>query len=84
MEKELGRITHYYSKIGVAVIEITGGILKVGETIHIKGHTTDFSQTVESLQQEHQQIMEAKKGDSVGLKVEEAVREGDLVFRGEK
>ncbi len=83
MEKEVGHITHYFSKINVAVVEITGGSLKVGETIHIKGHTTDFSQTVESLQQEHQQIMEAKKGDEVGMKVEEAVRQGDLVFKGE-
>ncbi len=83
MEKEIGRITHYFSKIGVAVMEITGGSLKVGETIHIKGHTSDFTQAVDSMQQEHQQIMEAKKGDSVGLKVEEPVREGDLVFKGE-
>jgi translation elongation factor EF-1alpha len=83
MEKEVGRITHFFTKIGVAVIEITGGSLKVGETIHIKGHTSDFKQTVESMQQEHQQIMEAKKGDSVGMKVEEPVREGDLVFKGE-
>jgi translation elongation factor EF-1alpha len=83
MEKELGHITHYYSKIGVAVVEITSGSLKVGETIHVKGHTTDFSQTVESIQQEHQQILEAKKGDSIGLKVEEPVRVGDLVLKGE-
>jgi putative protease len=83
MEKEVGRITHFFTKIGVAVIEITGGSLKVGETIHIKGHTSDFKQTVESMQYEHQQIMEAKKGDSVGMKVEEPVREGDLVFKGE-
>ena len=83
MEKEIGHITHYFSKISVAVVEITGGSLKVGETIHIKGHTTDFSQAVESLQEEHQQVMEAKKGDSVGMKVEEPVRQGDIVYKGE-
>lgn len=81
MEEELGYITHYFSKIGVAVIEITAGSLKVGETIHIKGRTSDFTQAVASLQQEHQPIPEAKKGVSVGLKVNEAVREGDRVFK---
>jgi translation elongation factor EF-1alpha len=81
MEEDIGYITHYFSKIGVAVIEITAGSLKVGETIHIKGHTSDFTQPVESLQQEHQSIPEAKKGISVGLKVKDHVREGDRVFK---
>lgn len=80
MEEEIGHITHYFPKIGVAVVEITGGNLKVGETIRIKGHTSDFTQTVESLQQEHQSIPEAKKGYSIGMKVKEHVREGDKVF----
>jgi hypothetical protein len=52
MEEEIGHITHYFSKIGVAVIEITSGSLKIGETIHVKGHSSDFTQTVESLQPE--------------------------------
>jgi translation elongation factor EF-1alpha len=81
MEEEIGHITHYFSKIGVAVIEITAGSLKVGETIHVKGHTSDFTQAVASLQQEHQAIPEAKKGASVGLKVKDPVREGDRVFK---
>jgi translation initiation factor IF-2 len=81
MEKEIGRITHFFPKISVAVIEITTGTLKVGETIHVKGHTSDFTQVVGSLQSEHQNIPEVKKGVSAGLKVEEAVREGDLIFK---
>jgi len=81
MEEEIGHITHYFPKIGVAVIEVTVGTLKVGETIRIKGHTSDFTQTVESLQQEHLTIPEVKKGVSAGMKVKEHVREGDKIFR---
>jgi putative protease len=81
MEEEIGHITHYFPKIGVAVIEVTAGSLKIGETIHIKGHTSDFTQTVESLQQEHLSLPEVKKGGSAGMKVKEHVREGDRVFK---
>jgi len=81
MEEEIGRITHYFSKIGVAVIEITAESLKVGETIRIKGHTSDFTQTVESLQQEHLSVPEIRKGVSAGIKVKEHVREGDKVYK---
>jgi translation elongation factor EF-1alpha len=81
MEEELGRITHYFSKIGVGVVELTKGSLKVGETIHIKGHTTDLYQKVESMQIEHGNVPTAKKGESFGLRVESQVRENDLVFR---
>ncbi|HSA96498.1 MAG TPA: hypothetical protein VLJ16_10620 [Acidobacteriota bacterium] len=79
-EEEIGRVTHFFPKIGVAVIELTAGRVKVGETIRIKGHTSDFTQTVDSLQQEHQQVPEIAKGASAGLKVKEHVREGDKVF----
>lgn len=81
MEEEIGHITHYFSKIGVAVIEITSGTLKAGETIHVKGHTSDFTQVVDSLQQEHQAVPEAKKGGSYGMKVKEPVREGDKISK---
>ncbi len=81
MEEEIGRITHYFPKIGVAVVEITAEDLKVGETVRIKGHTSDFTQSVESLQKEHLSIPEIKKGDSAGMKVKEHVREGDKVFK---
>lgn len=81
MEEEIGRITHYFSKIGVGVLEITKGELKVGDTIHIKGHTTDFYQKVESMQVEHVPVQSAKEGESVGLRVESQVRDHDLVFK---
>ena len=81
MEEEVGRITHYFSKINVGVIELTNGDLKVGDTIHIKGHTTDFYQKVESMQVEHVAVQSAKKGESFGLRVESQVRDHDLVFK---
>jgi len=80
-EKPIGRITHYYSNLSVAIIELTGGDLKVGEMIHIRGKHTDFTQTVDSIQIEHQSVPQAKKGQVVGIKVEEKVREHDQVFR---
>ena len=81
MEEEIGRISHYFSKIGVGVVELTKGSLKVGETIHIKGHTTDLYQKVESMQVEHNNVLSAKTGESFGLRVESQVREHDVVFR---
>lgn len=80
-EKPIGRITHYYSHLGVGIIELTEGELKVGEIIHIKGKHTDFSQTVDSLQIEHQSVTRAEMGKVVGIKVKEKVREHDQVLR---
>lgn len=82
-EKEIGKITHYFSKIGVGIIELKD-TLKAGETIHIKGATTDFEQKVESMQIEHEDTKEAKKGDVIGLKIDQKVREGDVVYKVEK
>ncbi|MBU0979269.1 MAG: hypothetical protein KJ709_00550 [Nanoarchaeota archaeon] len=79
-EQEIGKVDHYYSKIGVAVIELSGE-LKVGEEIHIKGATSDFKQNVESIQIEHDKLEEAKAGQSIGLKVKEPVRQNDKVFK---
>jgi len=81
MEEEIGWVTHYFSKIGVGVVELTKGGLKVGETIHVKGHTTDLYQKVDSMQMEHAPVQAAKKGESFGLHVDAQVREHDLVFR---
>jgi len=78
-EREVGAVTHYYTKIGVVVIELTD-TLKVGDTIHIKGATSDFTQKVDSMQIEHKEVKEAKKGQSIGLKVKEHAREHDKVF----
>jgi len=80
-EKEVGKVKHYFSKIGVGVIEITKGSLSVGDKVHIKGATTDFNQEIKSMQIEHEQVEKAKKGQSIGLKVDEPVRENDAVFK---
>ncbi len=77
--RKVGKVTHYFSKIGVAVVELTD-TLKEGDKIRIKGSTTDFEQVVESMQIEHEQVKEATAGQSIGLKVKEKVREGDEVF----
>ncbi len=80
-EKLIGKITHYFGHIGVAVLVLTEGDLKVGETIHIIGHGADFCQNVDSMQVEHQKVEEAKSGDSVGLKVTEKVKQGAEVYK---
>jgi len=82
MEVLAGKITHYYKAIGVAAIEVMDS-LQVGDTIHIKGHTTDFQQKVESMEIEHEPVSRADKGQIVGLKVKDYVREHDLVYRVE-
>jgi len=81
MEEEIGKIIHYFSKIGVGVLELSKGNLHVGDTIHIKGHTSDFYQKVDSMQVEHSPVDIAEQRMEVGLKVESPVREGDLVFK---
>ncbi len=80
--KLIGKITHYFGNIGVAVIELSGK-LKVGETIRIIGGETDFTQTIDSMEIEHKKIEEAKKGNSVGLKTAQKVRDGYKVYKVE-
>ena len=77
---EVGRVTHYFTKISVAVVELSAP-LAVGDRIRIKGPTTDFEQTVESMQIEHKNVERAEAGQSIGLKVRERVREKDRVYR---
>jgi hypothetical protein len=77
---EVGRITHFFSKIDVAVIELKAA-LSVGDTIAIKGPTTDFDQRVDSMQIEHKNVQRAEPGQSIGLKVLQRVRETDVVFK---
>ena len=81
-EKQIGKITHYFGKISVAVIELSD-VLKVGDTIHFVGGDRDFTQPVDSMQVEHQNIPEAKAGDAVGLKVAQLVKPGDDVYKVE-
>lgn len=75
----IGKITHYFSKISVAVIELSGK-LKTGENISIEGATTNIQQKVDSMQISHKTVPSAGKGESIGLKVADRVREGDDVY----
>jgi putative protease len=77
---EVGRIKHFFSKIGVAVVELRAP-LAVGERILVKGPSTDFEQTVESIQIEHENIQRAEAGQSVGLKLAQRARESDAVYK---
>jgi putative protease len=78
-EEVIGTVTHYFGKISVAKITLTGR-LKVGDTIRFKGHTTDFTEVVESLHVSNAAAQEAGPGDEVGLKVKDRVRTGDHVL----
>lgn len=78
-EHLVGTVRHFYGKPGVAGIELSGE-LKVGDTIHVLGHTSDFVTSVESLQIEHETVEAAKAGDAVGVKVKERARVHDEVF----
>ena len=79
--KLIGKISHYFDKIEVGVIELTAP-LAIGDTIRVVGgEDTDFTQEVESMEVEHEKIKKAKKGDSVGLKIKEKVREGYKVYK---
>jgi putative protease len=80
-ENEIGYVSDYFRKISVAAVEITSGMVSVGDTIRFKGHTTDFKSTVDSIQIEHETVTEAKQGDSIGVKVSEKVRKGDKVYK---
>jgi hypothetical protein len=80
-EVEIGKVTHYFSKIGVMAITITQDALRVGDTIHIKGHTSDFTQKVDSMQIDNKPVNEAVVGQSVGMRVSEHTREHDQVFK---
>lgn len=75
--KEIGKVVHYFDKIGVAIIELTSG-LKIGDTVTIKGKE-DFDQEVTSMQVDHKDIEEAKSGDAIGIKVDKPAHEGAKV-----
>ncbi|MEK7848446.1 MAG: translation elongation factor-like protein [Chloroflexota bacterium] len=80
VEEEIGKVSHFFAHVVVAGIELTAP-LKVGESIHIKGHTTDLVLPVDSMQINNVNVPEAKPGDSIGIKVPDRVRPGDQVFR---
>jgi putative protease len=80
-EKKIGEVIKYFGKIGVAAIRLTEGPLKVGDTIHLVGHTTDLTQMVDSMQIENQNVQEAGPGADLGIRTKEKVREHDVVYK---
>ena len=79
-EEVIGKVSDFFAHPVVAGIELTG-TLKVGDTIHIKGHTSDMEIAVNSMQIDNANVNEAKAGDSIGIKVSERVRRGDIVYK---
>jgi putative protease len=80
-ETEIGIVTHYYGHLSVAGVDLTAGELSVGDTVHIKGHTSDFITRIDSLQIEHEAVEHAARGTSVGIRVPEHAREHDKVYK---
>ena len=79
--ERIGIVTHYYSHLSVAIVQLETGNLRVGDVIHIKGHTSNFSQPVESMEIDHVHVNEARPGQSFGLRVKEHAREHDGVYK---
>ncbi len=80
-EAPIGTVTHYYGKIGVAVVKLNKGSLSVGDEIRIAGRSTDFNQKIGSMQIEHEDIQAAKAGQEFGLKADQEVKEGDSIYK---
>jgi|SRR3989344_6961245 len=80
MEEQIGKIIHYYDKIGVGVVHLDG-VLKTGDTIHVKGGVSDFEQAVESMQLNHESVNSAKKGEEVAIKLAQKAKEGDILYK---
>ena len=79
--ERIGVVTHYYGNVSVAVVKLESGSLRVGDSIHVRGHTSDFSQRVESLQIGHAAVSEVGPNDDFGLKVIAHAREHDIVYK---
>ncbi len=80
MDVQVGKVTHYYDKIGVAVVEVMKRPLKAGETVKFSGHDKEFMQTISSLQVEHEKTDSVPVGTSCGLKVDQPVKAGDVLY----
>jgi putative protease len=79
-EKQIGKVTHYFGNVSVAALSLTDA-LKVGDTIHIKGRTSDFVEKVDSMQVDHKSVEAAGPGENVAIKVKEHAREHDVVYK---
>jgi len=80
-EEQVGVIVKFFAKPSVAAIEVTGGVVKTGDLLKYKGHTTDFTEEVASMEVDNKPVEEAKVGDLIGIKVKERVRESDKVYK---
>lgn len=80
MDIQIGKITHFYDKIGVAVVEVGKQPLKIGDRVKISGHDKEFTQEVDSLQVEHKKVEKVGKGETCGMKVAQPVRAGDVLY----
>ena len=81
-QKPIGTVTHYFGNLGVAIVKFNK-LISVGAKLKFKGATTDFEEVVKSMQFDHKEIDKAKKGQEVGIKVKDKVREGDMIFEAE-
>jgi putative protease len=79
--RRIGVVTHYYEHAGACVVSLDAGGLRVGDTIHIRGHTTDFYQRVERIERDHAAVDTARSGEEVGVQVSQRVRSHDVVYR---
>ncbi|MCR4347687.1 MAG: hypothetical protein NUV55_10880 [Sulfuricaulis sp.] len=79
--ERIGVVTHYFNHLSVAILKLEKGALRVGDLIHIKGHTSDFPQPVDSMEIDHVHVNEARPGQSFGLRVKEHAREHDVVYK---
>ena len=77
----MGSVLHYYAHVGAAIVQIDSGEIRVGDTLHFRGHTTDFYQPVDRVEVEHSPVERAGTGQTVGIQVSQRVREHDEVFR---
>lgn len=80
-ETEVGTVNKYFDKIGVGMIQVTQGELAIGDTIHIKGNSTDLTATISSIQVARQPVQAAKTGEEAGIKLDSKVRPNDKVFK---
>lgn len=79
--EKIGEVTHYFPHVNAAAVKLSKSGLKVGDSVYIKGHTTDFKEPVQSIQLDHASISEGKKGQEIGLLVKSRVRQGDKVYK---
>jgi len=80
-EEKIGEVVKYFSKPGVAAIKIMDGELKIGDVIKFVGHTTDFEETIESMEMDNSKVDKVPAGSMVGIKVKDRVRAGDEIFK---